>query len=451
MSDASPTPKPNAAMAGIFLKQPLCLVLGVAIGSAVAGGLWASIAPQTLPSPLLNAVTPVSVTPIVDRLHPTLGRPVTIALLGIDHPPDLATHSPQRFEAHSDTIALIRFDPEARSIHLVSIPRDTRVEIPGYGFDKINRANLLGGGDLTIASLEGFLTGVTIDRRVRVDIVAARQVIDQLGGLELRVDQPMQYIDRTQNLTIQLESGWQWLDGAQTIEFARYREDGLGDIGRVQRQQQVFDAILSRLRHPAMLPRLPQLMAIALDAIDTDLSSRELLALTRGAIEAETVQAMMLPGRFSQPEDGCDRSYWLPDTTDLERIRSPFLAATPRNDFINNPGDRQQIVKLGALRIVLQDATGEAIDLHGLSDRLRADGSATMTHLAPSQTVRRKTEIVAQTGQLYAAQAIRAVVGCGAVTARSTGAIGSDITVYLGRDCLDRLDRLDRLGHQTQP
>lgn len=428
-------------MAGTFSKHPLVLVLGVALGSALAGGLWASIAPQTLPPPLVNAVTSRSTTPIVDLLHPSLIRPVTIMVLGVDSPSDLATDSPQRFDSHSDTIALIQFDPRARSLHLLSIPRDTRVEIPGYGIDKINRANALGGKDLTIASLQTLLNGITIDRVVRVDLEAARQVVDQLGGLELRVDQPMQYVDRTQELTIRLESGWQLLNGTQVMQFVRYRDDGLGDIGRVQRQQQVFDAILARLRHPARLHQLPQLMMIVKDAIDTDLSTRELLALTRGAIEADTVQAVLLPGRFSQPQEGYDQSYWLPDPAELERIRRPFLAAPPRDDFISNPGDRQQIVPLDGLRIVLQDATGQAIDLHTLSDRLRLETTSTIMHLAPSETVRRKTEIVAQTGHLYTAQAIREVVGCGTVTARSTGAIDSDITIYIGRDCLDHLDR----------
>ena len=448
MSDASPTPKPNTAKARPFSLHPLHLIVGVALSSALAGGLWALIAPQTLPPLLIDRMASESAAPIVDRVHPSLARPVTIALLGVDRLPDMATDSPQRFESHSDTLALIHLDPQARSIHVVSIPRDTRVEIPGYGFDKINRANMLGGRDLTIASLKGLLKGITIDRVVRVDFAAARQVIDQLGGLELRVDQPMQYVDRAQDLTIQLESGWQLLDGAQAIQFARYRDDGLGDIGRVQRQQQVFDAMLSRLRHPAMMRHLPQLLTIVQDAIDTDLSPRELLALTRSVIDAETVQAVMLPGRFSQPDEGYDHSYWLPDTAELERIRSPFLTAKPQNDFISDPGDRQQIMTLGNLRLALQDATGEAIDLRPLNARLQASNSTAMINLAPSETVRRKTEIVAQTGNLYAAQAIREAIGCGTVTARSTGAIGSDITIYFGRDCLDALDHFDR---PTQP
>ncbi len=376
---------------------------------------------------------------IVDRVRPTLARPVTIALLGVDQLPDLDADSPQRFESHSDTLALIRFNPEARSIHLLSIPRDTRVEIPGYGFDKMNRANLLGGQDLTIASLENLLSGVKVDRVLRVDFAAARQVIDRLGGLELHVDRPMQYVDRAQGLTIDLEPGWQLLDGSQAIQFARYRDDGLGDIGRVQRQQQVFDAMLSRLRHPAMMRELPSLIAIVQDAIDTNLRPRELLALAQSAIAAETVQAVMLPGRFSQPDDGYTSSYWLPDTAELDRVRSQFFATTNDDDFVSDPGARRQIIATEDLRVALQDATGEAVNLRPLASKLQANNSLTIMQLSPGDTVQRKTTIVAQTGKLEAATAIREAIGCGSVAARSTGAIGSDVTVYLGRDCLERL------------
>jgi hypothetical protein len=252
----------------------------------------------------------------------------------------------------------------------------------------------------------------------------------------------MHYTDRAQGLTIDLEAGWQLLNGSEAIQFARYRDDGLGDIARVQRQQQVFDAILSRLRHPAMLGQLPSLIAIIQDAIDTDLRPRELLALAHSVIDAETVQAVMLPGRFSQPEDGYTQSYWLPDIPGIDRIRSQFFATNNQDDFISNPGARRQIAAQGTLRIALQDATGEGINIHPLNSKLQADNSTTITHLVPSDTVQRKTRIVAQTGNLEAAQVIQAAIGCGAITARSTGAIGSDVTVYLGRDCLDRLRSL---------
>lgn len=438
-SDSPPKPTSGALKVGLFLRHPIALMVGVAISSACVGALWASIAPQTLPSPLTDAMIAASSPAMLDPVRPHLARPVTIALLGVDRLPEIAADSPQRFASHSDTLALIRFDPDTKLVQVLSIPRDTRVEIPGYGFDKINRANLLGGQALTIASLELLLGDVKIDRVVRVDFAAARQVIDHLGGLELQVEHPMHYTDRTQGLTIHLESGWQLLDGSEAMQFARYRDDGLGDIARVQRQQQVFDAILSRLRQPALVGRLPSLVAIIQDAIDTDLSPRELLALTQSAIEAETVQAVMLPGRFSQPEDGYTQSYWLPDTTELDRIRNQFFATTKPDDFISDPGARRQITAQGTWRVALQDATGEAVNIHPFSSKLQTEQGTTIMHLAPSNTVRRKTLIVAQTGNLEAAQVVQTAIGCGTVTARSTGVIGSDVTVYLGRDCLDRL------------
>jgi len=428
------------------------LFLGVAIASSLVGCLWGWFAPETVPTPISTAAAPPDRAPdsaaLLDRQR--LARPVTIALLGVDRLPEFDADSPRRFESHTDAVALLRFDPTARSLDLVSIPRDTRVEIPGYGTDKLNRANRLGGRDLVVATLENLFSGLRVDRAIRVDLTAARRAVDRLGGLELYIDRPMRYVDRAQDLTIDLEPGWQLLDGAQTLEFARYR-DGLGDVGRVQRQQLVFEALLARLRHPGIVPELPAILAIVRDAIDTDLTTLELLALTQSAIAAEdadNVRAVLLPGRFAQADAGDSSGDWIPNSGELDRIASQFLATTTRRDFIDAPGARRQVVAASDLRVAIQDATGEAIGLDRLGARLQSLPEVrAVARLVPSQTPRRRTEILAQSGNLAAAKLVREAIGCGEVSARSTGAIGSDVTALLGQDCA--MSWRDRSGQDS--
>ncbi|MGD1902510.1 MAG: LCP family protein [Geitlerinemataceae cyanobacterium] len=450
---SEPESAPKSASSGEPSGQPKSLnlprlFLGVAIASAVVGSLWGWFAPGTVPTQVLTPDEPTdSLPPILSRRG--LDRPVTIALLGVDRLPELDADSPNRFESHTDTVGLMRFDPQARSLYLVSIPRDTRVEIPGHGTAKLNQANRIGGRDLVVATLENLFEGLSVDRAIRVDVAAARQAIDRLGGLELYVEEPMQYVDRAQNLTIDLEPGWQLLNGAQVLDFSRYRADGLGDVGRVQRQQLVFDALRDRLSHPSIIAELPAILAIVSDAIDANLTTPELLALTQSAIAAEDIRAVLLPGRFAPIEAGDTSGDWIPDPDELDRIASQFLATTTQGDFISAPGARTQVATAD-WRIAVQNATGEPVPVDRLDRRLKdLPEVRAIARLAPSDTPRRRTQVLAQSGDLAAARRVRDAIGCGSVVARSTGAIGSDVTILLGQDCAAQWRELPEIPDVT--
>lgn len=131
-------------------------------------------------------------------------------------------------------------------------PRDTRVRLPGFGVAKINAANVVGGPALTAQVVSQLLGGIPIDRYVRLNTEALEALIDAVGGVEVYVPEPMHYVDRTQQLFITLQPGWHRLNGKQAHHFARFRHDqlGLGDIGRVQRQQELLRALSRELLSP---------------------------------------------------------------------------------------------------------------------------------------------------------------------------------------------------------
>ena len=133
----------------------------------------------------------------------------------------------------------------------------------------------------------------------------------------------MHYRDRTQGLTIDFQPGLQHLSGQHLEEYVRFRKDGMGDIGRVQRQQGVLNALLRSVITPTAWIKLPQLLQVTQDSVDTNLSVEEMLTLLnflKGSQE-KPLKTVMLPGRFSTPDE-YDYSYWIPDVDKIHLLLS---------------------------------------------------------------------------------------------------------------------------------
>ncbi|MBW4647080.1 MAG: LCP family protein [Kastovskya adunca ATA6-11-RM4] len=362
-----------------------------------------------------------------------LARPVHILVMGIDRVLDTPESSPDVFAGRSDTMLLLRLDPKDNSVNMLSIPRDTQVEIPGYGVTKINQANEEGGPELAARVTSRTLNNVPVDRYVRVTTDAFRELVDLVGGVEVYVPQQMQYEDATQHLKIDLEPGWQTLTGDQAEQFARFRSDNKGDIGRVQRQQVLLKALRQRIQSPAVLPRLPEAVRVMQQYIDTNLSLEEMLALVSFSLELDQddFHMVLLPGRFSQPDEFV-ASYWLMNSQGRDRImRQYFQQDIQQNSLYASP-------VRGRLRVAVQNATGET----GVGDRvaryLREKGLENVYVIENWSDSRAETEIIAQQGDLETAATVKRLLGLGKVEASSTGDLDSDLTIRVGEDWLEK-------------
>lgn len=229
-------PKFFVYVVGVFF-----LVFTAAI-SATMGAITALLAP--VEPPIINRVLEATGFDYLssNRSGYRLSRSVNILILGIDGVPEPAV-GPKIFNGRSDTILLFHLDPRDKSISLLSVPRDTKVEVPGMSFSKISEANATGGAALATQLVSSMLNNTKIERYVRVSSSAFRELVDLLGGVEVFVPRAMSYTDSAQKLKINLAKGWQTLNGEQAEQFARFRNDGLGDIGRIQRQQSLIQAI----------------------------------------------------------------------------------------------------------------------------------------------------------------------------------------------------------------
>ena len=357
----------------------------------------------------------------------TVARPVNVLVMGIDRVPNTAPGSSESFDGRSDTLLLVRLDPHDRTVSLLSIPRDTQVEIPQVGTTKVNHANALGGPALARTVVSDTLNGIKIDRYVRVSTEAFRELVDLLGGVEVNVPEPMQYTDKTQNLYINLQAGLQTLSGEQAEQFARFRHDGLGDIGRVQRQQALLKALRSRLAGPLMLARAPGLVRALQKYIDTNLTTEELLALVNFGLKLDqkNFKMVMLPGRFSAPQEFI-ASYWLLDPAGRDRVLNEY--------FDLNATDLSAEPSGTSLKIAIQNASGQPLVGQQFTKYLADLGYGNLYALKDETDAQPQTQIIVQKGDLQAAQALKSTLGLGIVEAASTGDLESDITIRIGTD-----------------
>ena len=235
---------------------------------------------------------------------PELKRPVNILVLGIKvistdleeqgikyEKKDVGYHHlVNSFEGLSDSMLLLRFDPKKDKVSVLSIPRDTRVYLDGYGVRKINHANQYGGPALTAAAASDLLGGVNVDRYVRVNVQGVEKLIDALGGVTVDVPKDMKYNDFSQHLYIDLKKGRQHLNGDKAMQFLRYRYDDYGDISRVQRQQMLMRSTVEQTLKPATVVKIPKILSVIQSHLDTNLTVRELMALSNFASKTDRFQ-----------------------------------------------------------------------------------------------------------------------------------------------------------------
>jgi polyisoprenyl-teichoic acid--peptidoglycan teichoic acid transferase len=217
-----------------------------------------------------------------------------VALLGSDASADGVSRS--------DTIVVAKAGGG-----MVAVPRDTLVEIPGVGEDKINVAFAAGGPELTVETLEN-LTGLPIDNYVVVHFDGAQDIVDAMGGITVEVEEPIEV--GIEGRPVSIPAGTQTLDGFEALAYVRYRGTPTADIGRIGRQQRFLQELAQEATSPAKLPRLPATALAVWRNIETNMNP---LQAARFAVQmrlAGGVEAEIYPGA-PQYIDGI--SYWVPD------------------------------------------------------------------------------------------------------------------------------------------
>lgn len=239
----------------LFYLILFCIVIGVAFAA-----LWMVRAH--------NAPTPIDQIPESERAAVAMERErsnVYLLLAGTDQRADEASRS--------DTIMYAALRPVDRKIEMVSIPRDSLVEIPGYGEDKINAAMAYGGTELLQQTVENLVNN-RVDHTVLINFESFADIIDAMGGIRINVEEDMYLPEEG----IDLKAGEQKLNGHDALAFVRWRGDGTGDIGRMERQSEFMQALSEKVRHLTPWRAAMTLWTVQRE-IETDLSLLDILKL----------------------------------------------------------------------------------------------------------------------------------------------------------------------------
>lgn len=252
---------------------------------------------------------------------------ITVLVMGVDERADDV--------GRSDTLFVATVDTNTKEVAMLSVPRDTRMRIPGHGWDKINHAYAYGGYKLSMQAVEDLL-GIPIDYYVLINLKGFTRIIDAIGGVDLHVEKRMYYTDPYDDdggLVIDLKPGMQHMDGKTAIQYVRYRDEE-GDIGRIQRQQNFLKAVLTQVASPAIITKVPALIKEVSGLLKTDMSTNEMLNLAKIINDAakQGLKTDMVPGK---PAYISDVSYWLPDIVELRDHVAKTLGLKPDEKYAN--------------------------------------------------------------------------------------------------------------------
>ncbi|OUM93700.1 MAG: transcriptional regulator [Thermobacillus sp. ZCTH02-B1] len=239
-------------------------------------------------------------------------RPFTLLLLGID--------SRKGERGRSDALIVTVVRPRDAALLIVSIPRDTRVEIPGRKKpDKIAHAYAYGGAALAVETVEKFL-GLRIDHYASINFRGFREAIDAIGGIRLPVEKDLVNDDPGHEHFV-VKAGQPFYNGEDALNYVRFREDAGGDASRARRQQIFLRAILDRASEIGEWRRIPELIDIMGNNFATDIPPDEMVRLAERMIAAgpHPVHSHTLKGA-GRMEDGI--WYFFADERDAERAKA---------------------------------------------------------------------------------------------------------------------------------
>ncbi len=275
----------------------------------------------------------------LEDLDPNSKERVNILVLGVDYlnTKDIKSEASIR----TDTIMLFSYNPKTETAFLLSIPRDSRVPVNGE-LDKINHAHAYGGVDLSIKTISEFL-GQPIHHYVKVDYNAVTEIVDAVGGVEVDIPNDM----HNDLEKIHFKKGTQTINGQQAVKYLRYRGYANADIARIGVQQDFIKRLSQKILSPGMIIQMPRFVEIMNKNIETDMSKKQLLALSNIFIKVDpsTMEKAIIPGEGHRL-NGNGPSYWFVDEEQkqilLNRLFSDEVPSSETVSTENNTENTNQ-------------------------------------------------------------------------------------------------------------
>lgn len=342
----------------IALGCGLTLLIAI-VAFAVYGSVWVGALNKRMTNEA--AITP-EVTEALEVEEPERpDDPFYMLVMGIDA-------REEGEDARSDTLIVVRVDPPQQQVTMLSIPRDTRVEVPGHGKTKINAAHAYGGPALAIETVREF-TGLPISHYMEIDFNGFKEIVDAMGGVTVTVPErihDMKAADHNASAAT-LKAGEQELTGAQALTFARSRQFPTGDFQRIANQQTLVKAMLRQSLQVGNALRLPKILDAVANNVTTDLSITDLYKIANDmkSMSDDDLMTATMPGEARMIGGG---SYVIPDEAAFAVILDRISQGLPPV-----PGEEEATTELLPADIVVTVRNGAGIE------GVAADAAARLT------------------------------------------------------------------------
>ena len=373
---------------------------------------------------------------VVEELSATPGSatdPSTFLLIGSDSRENIPDGFDDFFGIapgrRADVIMLLQVLPDEGRAQILSIPRDLKVELDGYGLQKINAAYAFGGGPLLVSSVRA-ATGLPIHHYVEVDFAGFAAIVDEVGGVSINFPNPAR--DGKSGLSVQ--AGLQHLDGEEALAYARsrsYQESRDGqwvsvdatDIGRMGRQQELIFAILSSIKRPSTITQAEELIVAVGEHLEVDAALVE-----RGFLDLAWAMRDIRPGSidtFTYPtvtEIIDEIFYEVPDEPEAGEMLATF-----------GSGDTSDEVIASAIHLEILNGNGTKGIAGTFADSLEQEGFVVESVADASTFDYPVTRLTAAPANVRMAQLVADFLGFGTVVSGPVPS-GIDVLVVIGAD-----------------
>jgi LCP family protein required for cell wall assembly len=406
-------------------------------------------------TPLPPGVTPTVPIPITSYKPWNGVDRVTILALGLD----ARDWGPEANSTatRSDSMIILTMDPVMKTASMISIPRDLYVEIPGYGFDKINKAYFfaekdrlpIGGPGLAMQTVENLL-GVPIDYYAVVDFNSFTTVVDEIGGIDVYIPFDNMIIDPVGEEDVkELFFGMNHLTGSEALAFARARHTEGGDFDRAARLQQVIlairDKVLSLNMVGTLLTKAPALYEQISSGIKTNLTLEQILQLAMVVkdIQRQNIrQGVIDEDCLLSIEDFGEESVLIPNLDKVRELRNKLITSDGVLGYATPPADLGELALRENAKIEIVNASGkdgmagatkEFLVRNGFSDGNITTRTATADELFSNPQY---TLITDYTGRPYTVSLLLEIMGYTAANIKTSIWLDSpvDVQIFLKAD-----------------
>ena len=396
-------------------KKVLIFVASFLVFTLIFGGVYLKIRRDQLRDPHFEQI--IKDNPNIKPPDASKSKVVNTLFLGVD-------------EARSDVMIVASYNKQNHKITLLSIPRDTRVSIPKYGYDKINSAAARKEGAALAMETVSDMLNMPIHHYVRVDFKGAEKIIDILGGVTVNVPRNMYYNDPTQKLRIDIKKGEQLLNGENAVKFVRFRSGYADqDLGRIKAQQEFIRAFVSKITSPAVIPKSLTLINAMVKYVKTNMDDDDiaLYALNLRNIELDNIKMFTVPGK---PGYTKGVAYYIYDEQGLSKTLDEI------SEFLGIQVNDSSMAEMdkGTIKIEVVNGTGR----EGLAFRykmaLEAKGYNVVRQRDLANITYDASKIINRSGKGKATDIVAKDTGISIIESDVKNDLDYDLTIILGKD-----------------